>query len=94
MAQDRRSAEASPVVLVVEHDALKRAATAADLRRQGFEVFEAAAVADARTILGSVAVDVLFSNVSLIDGRRRRLPTRPFWVAEAKAQPARRSRRS
>jgi len=89
-------ASAAAVVLVVENDILSRLATAAELRRLGFEVLEAAGIAEAKTILRSVAVDVLFSNESLIDGRqlaqwvkRRRLPTRQFWLADAEPPPAR-----
>ena len=79
---------ASPVVLVVEDDVLKRLATAADLRRKGLEVFEAAGIEEAKTILKSVAVDVLFSNVSLAEGREllsfveeAQLPARTFVFA-------------
>jgi len=86
----------SLAVLIVENDVLKRLATAADIRGQGFEVFEAADVAEAKTILKTVAVDVLFSNVSLVDGKQlahwlkqQRLPMRTFWVADAGKQPAR-----
>ena len=57
-----------PVVLVVENDVLERMFKAATLRRQGFEVFEAADVAEAVTVLKEIAVDILISDVSLIDG--------------------------
>jgi DNA-binding response OmpR family regulator len=57
-----------PVVLVVENDILERLFKAATLRRQGFEVFEAADVAEAVTVLKKIAVDILISDVSLIDG--------------------------
>ena len=93
MSNTTAGARAAAVVLVVENNVLERLATAAELRRLGFEVLEAADLAEAKTILRSVAVDVLFSNVSLIDGgqlarwvRRRRSPTRRFWVADAEAQ--------
>jgi len=99
MSNTTAGARAAAVVLVVENNVLERLATAAELRRLGFEVLEAADIAEAKTILRSVAVDVLFSNESLIDGRqlgqwvrRRRLPTRQFWLACAEAQPARRPR--
>lgn len=89
---------ASLAVLIVENNVLKRLVTATDLRRQGFDVFEAADVAEAKTILKTVVVDVLFSNVSLVDGRQlvrwlkqQRLLTRTFWVADAGKQPARNS---
>src|SRR5262252_7801735 len=92
MSNTTAGARAAAVVLVVENDILERSATAAELRRLGFEVLEAADLAEAKTILRSVAVDVLFSNVSLIDGgqlarwvRRRRLPTRQFWVADGRS---------
>src|SRR5215813_9711679 len=93
MSNTTAGARAAAVVLVVENNVLERLATAAELRRLGFEVLEAADIAEAKTILRSVAVDVLFSTVSLIDGgqlarwvRRRRSPTRRFWVADAAAQ--------
>jgi PleD family two-component response regulator len=57
-----------PVVLVVENDIFERMLKAATLRRQGFEVFEAADVAEAVTVLKKIAVDLLISDVSLIDG--------------------------
>src|SRR5262245_5412625 len=96
MSNTTAGASTAVVVLVVENDIFERLATAAELRRLGFEVLEAANIAEAKTILRSVAVDVLFSNESLIDGRqlaqwvrRPRLHTRQFWVADAEAQPAR-----
>jgi DNA-binding response OmpR family regulator len=55
-------------VLLVENDILERVPRAALLRRQGFEVFEAADTAEAVTVLKKIAVDILISNVSLIDG--------------------------
>ena len=57
-----------PVVLLVENDILERMFKAATLRRQGFEVFEAADVAEAVTVLKKIAVDLLISDISLIDG--------------------------
>src|SRR5450631_4734737 len=57
-----------PVVLVVENDIFERMFKAATLRRQGFEVFEAADVAEAVTVLKKIAVDILISDASLIDG--------------------------
>jgi len=96
MDHGNAGAHASLAVLIVENDVLKRLVTAADFRSQGFEVFEAADVAEAKAILKTVVVDVLFSNVSLVDGRqlvrwlkRQRLVTRTFWVADAGEQPAR-----
>jgi DNA-binding response OmpR family regulator len=57
-----------PVVLIVENDILERVSKAATLRRQGFEVFEAADVAEAVTVLKKIAVDLLIADISLIDG--------------------------
>src|SRR5882724_3881887 len=57
-----------PVVLVVENDIFERMFKAAPLRRQGFEVFEAADVAEAVTVLKKITVDLLISDISLIDG--------------------------
>jgi CheY-like chemotaxis protein len=98
MHQERSDAGSSPVVLVVEYDVLKRLATAADFRRNGLEVLEAAGIEEAKTILKSVAVDVLYSNVSLADGRKllrfirkARLPTCTFLVADT--GPAERARK-
>src|SRR5262245_18421982 len=97
MSNTTVDANAAGVVLVVEDDMLRRLATAAELRRLGFEVLEAASIAEAKTILKSVAVDGLMSNERLMDGRRlaqwvrrRHLPTRQLWVAYAEPQPARR----
>src|ERR1700730_2135274 len=56
------------VVLLVENDILERMFKAATLRRQGFEVFEAADVAEAVTVLKKIAVDLLISDIRLIDG--------------------------
>jgi DNA-binding response OmpR family regulator len=55
----------SPVALVVESDVLRRHEMAARLRRGGFEVFEAGDAAEAITVLKSIVVDVLISNVDL-----------------------------
>jgi len=57
-----------PVVLIVENDVLERMFTAATLRRRGLEVFEAADIAEAVTVLKKIAVDILISDISLIDG--------------------------
>ena len=57
-----------PVVLIVENDILERVSKAATLRRQGLEVFEAADVAEAVAVLKKIAVDLLISDISLIDG--------------------------
>jgi DNA-binding NtrC family response regulator len=85
----RSSGGSSGVVLIVEDDVLERLAMAAELRRSGLEVLEAAGIDEAKTILKSIAVDVLFSNVRLADGgkllsfiKEARLPTRTFLVAD------------
>jgi DNA-binding response OmpR family regulator len=57
-----------PVVLIVENDVLERMSKAAILRRRGLEVFEAADIAEAVTVLQKIAVDILISDISLIDG--------------------------
>jgi hypothetical protein len=69
-SEDLRS-EHVPVVLVVENDVLERAFNAATLRRQGLEVLEAADMAEALRVLKKIAVDILISDVSLIDGMAR-----------------------
>ena len=58
-----------PVILIVENDVLERVFKAAALRRQGLEVFEAADVAEATTVLKIIGVDLLIADISLIDGR-------------------------
>ena len=68
MSQHQQQRSASAIVLVVENDVLKRVHSAAALRRRGFQVFEAADTTEAITILNKVAVDVLFSDVSLVGG--------------------------
>jgi two-component system, response regulator PdtaR len=55
----------SGVVLIVEDDVLLRLATASSLRDVGFEVIEAANAEEAMTVLGSVAIDALISDVNL-----------------------------
>jgi response regulator RpfG family c-di-GMP phosphodiesterase len=57
-----------PVILIVENDILERVSKAATLRRQGFQVFEAADVTEAVTVLKKIAVDLLIADISLIDG--------------------------
>ena len=54
-------------ILLVENDILERVSKAALLRRQGFEVFEAADTAEAVTVLKKIAVDILISEIGLID---------------------------
>src|SRR6266702_550899 len=60
-----------PGVLFGENDIFERMSKAATLRRQGIEVFdvlEGANVAEAATVLKKIAVDLLISDLSLIDG--------------------------
>ena len=89
MSQHQQRRSASAIMLVVENDVLKRVHSAAALRRRGFQVFEAADTTEAITILNKIAVDVLFSDVSLIGGaklarwvRQRQKPPRMFWTAD------------
>jgi DNA-binding response OmpR family regulator len=77
-----------PVVLIVENDILERVFKAATLRRQGLRVFEAADVAEAVTVLKKIAVDLLISDISLIDGtvltqlaREHQPTTQIVWMA-------------
>jgi CheY-like chemotaxis protein len=93
MHRERTASAPFSTVLVVENDVLKRLATAAMFREQGFKVFEAANVAEAVTILETNVVDVLFSELSLIDAaklqrwvRQRHLPLHMFWTAVADSQ--------
>ena len=78
----------SPVVLIVENDVLERLSKAAYLRRQGLEVFEAADMTEAIAVLNKIAVDILISEVSLIDGvalarwvQERSPSTQMVWMA-------------
>jgi CheY-like chemotaxis protein len=78
-----------PVVLVLEHDIFERSNKSAALRRQGLEVFEAASLPEAFTVLTKIAVDVLISDVSLIGGtelkrqlQERQPGTRMVWTAD------------
>jgi two-component system, response regulator PdtaR len=57
-----------PTVLVVENGVLERFSKAANLRRQGLEVFEAVDMAEAVTVLEKIAVNVLISDVNLVEG--------------------------
>ena len=89
MFQHQQQRNASAIVLVVENDVLTRVHSAAALRRQGFQVFEATDTTEAITILNKIAVDVLFSDASLIGAaklarwvRQRQLPLRMFWTAD------------
>jgi hypothetical protein len=68
MGQKCGSHGSSAVVLLVENDVLKRTTKAGDLRREGFEVFEASDMAEAVAVLEATAIDVVFSDIDLIDG--------------------------
>lgn len=83
----------SPVVLIVEDDVLRRLSMAAALRREGFEVFEAADAREAMTVLDTIAIDVLFSDLSLTGSgelwrwvEQRQLPLRMLMTAYAESQ--------
>jgi len=58
-------APSSGVILIVEDDVLLRLITASDLRHAAFEVLEAANAAETLTVLNTVAVDALISDVNL-----------------------------
>ena len=84
-----------PVVLIVENDVLERVFKAAALRRQGLEVFEAADVAEAVTVLKKIAVDLLISDSSLIDGtvlaqsaKEHQPTTQLVWTSESQQNSA------
>jgi len=86
MSQEQLSPAPVPLVLLVEDDIILRLITAANLRRSGFEVIEAANSAEAIQVLECIPVDALFSDINLpggMDGlalarwvRRRWLQTR------------------
>src|SRR5260370_33091963 len=65
MSMEQLPRKPSAVALVVESDVLRRHEMAARLRRGGFEVFEAADAAQAITVLKSIVVDVLISDIDL-----------------------------
>src|ERR1700731_4670978 len=65
MSMEQLPHKPSAVALIVESDVLRRHEMAARLRRGGFEVFETADAAEAITVLKSVVVDVLISNIDL-----------------------------
>lgn len=83
MLPELTALEPSPVVLVVENDVLKRLALGSDLRGRGLQVFEAADAAEAKIVLEKIVVDVVLSDVSLLQAaelaqwvREHQLPTR------------------
>ncbi len=79
MGKDCGSHGSSAVMLVVESDVFKRTTKARDLRREGFEVLEATDIAEAIAVLEATAIDVVFSDIDLIDG-----PALAQWVEERK----------
>jgi CheY-like chemotaxis protein len=83
MLPELTALEPSPVVLVVESDVLKRLALGSDLRGRGLQVFEAADATEAMIVLEKIVVDVVLSDVSLLQAaelaqwvREHQLPTR------------------
>jgi two-component system, response regulator PdtaR len=88
MLPELTALEPSPVVLVVENDVLTRLAFGSDLRRRGLQVFEAADATEAMVVLDKVVVDVVLSDVSLLQAaelaqwiREHQLPTQFIWTA-------------
>ncbi len=82
-----------PIVLVVENDVLQRLFKAGSLRRQGLEVFEAADIIEAITVLNKIAVDILISDVSLVDGtvlalwiQQRQPTTQVVWMTASQSR--------
>ena len=60
MPNEQVPLDRSMVVLVIESDAVKRMATACDLRREGFEVFEAADTPEALIVLKTIDSPLLW----------------------------------
>jgi response regulator RpfG family c-di-GMP phosphodiesterase len=94
MGQNGARKRALAVVLVVESNTRRRRATAADLRHEGFEVYEAANSAEAKAILSATVVDAVFSDVDLIDAaelsqwvEQRRPSTHLIWTASTESEP-------
>jgi DNA-binding NtrC family response regulator len=88
MLPDLTALEPSPVVLVVENDVLTRLAFGSDLRRRGLQVFEAADATEALVVLEKVVVDVVLSDVNLLQAaelaqwvREHQVPTQFIWTA-------------
>jgi hypothetical protein len=78
------------VVLVVDHDVLQRLEEGAELRREGFDVVEAATVSEAIMVLQSRAVDIVLSQLDLEGSEtltdwvhNRRPSTTIIWGPEA-----------
>jgi two-component system, response regulator PdtaR len=88
MLPELTALEPSPVVLVVENDVLTRLAFGSDLRRRGLQVFEAVDATEAMVVLEKVVVDVVLSDVSLLQAaelaqwiREHQLPTQFIWTS-------------
>jgi DNA-binding NtrC family response regulator len=93
MGQNGALKRALAVVLVVESNTHRRMAKAADLRQEGFEVYEAANSAEAKAILSAMAVDAVFSDVDLIDAaalsqwvEQRRPSTHLIWTVSMESE--------
>jgi CheY-like chemotaxis protein len=56
-----------PLVLLVDDDAFTRAARAIDLRKEGFEVVEAATGLAAIALLADTAIDIVLADLTLDD---------------------------
>lgn len=64
LAAEGPAAATAPVVLVVENERLERVSAAMHLRKSGFDVIEAADGDEARRILDSVHVNVVFADLA------------------------------
>ena len=67
LSADGRAATTAYVVLVVEGELLERASTATHLRKSGFDVIEAADGDEARRVLDSGYVNVVFADLAMPD---------------------------
>jgi len=56
------------VLLVVDNDLLSRTVRATELRREGFEVFEASDAHEALAVLRCTEVDILLPDINLDEG--------------------------
>jgi DNA-binding NtrC family response regulator len=90
MLDDRTIQGLATVVLVVDQDVLQRLDEGAELRREGFDVVEAATLTEAITVLQSRAVDIVLSQLDLEGSEtltdwvhNRRPSTAIIWGTEA-----------
>src|SRR5262245_20674128 len=95
MFRDGAAPFSAAVVLVVEQNQQKRMATAAALRKEGFEVYEAADGAEALKVLDTVAIDVLFTDIDMEGGtalsqwvEQHRPSTYVVWTADGERDQA------